>query len=117
VVEDNADTRDAVTLILEAHGYAVASAGDGQDALDYLRAGYPVALIVLDLRMPIMDGWTFLREVQGDAMLRNIPVVAFSANVAGDLPGTVATVRKGNVDPTVLLAIVERSCRDPQTSH
>jgi CheY-like chemotaxis protein len=117
VVEDNADTRDAVGLILDLHGYAVVPAADGQEALDYLRAGHPVALVVLDLRMPIMDGWTLLREVQADPMLRDVPVVAFSANIQDELPGAVATIRKGNVDPTALLAIIERACRDPETSH
>jgi CheY-like chemotaxis protein len=94
-------------MVLETEGYAVAMACDGQEGIDYLRAGKPVSLVVLDLRMPIMDGWAFLHTVQADPELAKIPIVAFSAVVESDVPGAVATIRKGTVDPSMLLRIIE----------
>lgn len=88
----------------------MALAQDGQEALDYLRAGQPAALIILDLRMPIMDGWAMLRHLQADAELAGIPVIAFSANVQGDVPGAVATLRKGTFKPDVLFAMIDQLC-------
>ena len=118
VVEDNAETRNVLEMVLEINGYAVALACDGAEALDYLRAGNRACLIVLDLRMPVMDGWTFLRILKEDPGLADIPVIAFSANLDGDLPGTVATVRKAGVDPDVFLALIERACLpDAPTAH
>ena len=96
--------------ILELRGYEVALAQDGQEALDYLHAGQPAALIILDLRMPIMDGWTVLRRLQDDADLADIPVIAFSANVQGDVPGAAATISKGSFDPNVLFAMIDELC-------
>jgi len=110
IVEDNAETRDVLKMVLEINGYAVAMARDGSEALEYLRAGHPACLIILDLRMPIMDGWTFLGVIQADARLADLPVIAFSANIDGDVPGAVATIRKAAVNPDVFLGLIERSC-------
>jgi len=111
VVEDNHETRAVLTMLLEAQGYNVLTAADGQEGLDYLRAGHPVCLVILDLRMPIMDGWTFLDAVQRDPVLEAIPIVAFSAAVEGDVPGTVATIRKATVDPGSFLRTIESAHR------
>ena len=108
IVEDNDETRNVLQRLLELRGYATATADDGQAALDYLRSGKAACLIMLDLRMPVMDGWTLMRELQSDPALPQIPVVAFSANVEGDVPGAVATIRKAAVDPEVMLDIIDR---------
>ena len=114
VVEDNPETRDVLRVLLGIEGYAVATAGDGQEALDYLRSGRPACLIVLDLRMPVMDGWTLLGLLHHDPVLRNIPVIAFSAVLDREVPNVVAAIRKGSVDPDVLLRIVEQAAHDPE---
>src|SRR5262245_11415139 len=80
VVEDDNDIRDALTLILRDQGYQVDSASNGQEALDQLRRGSPANLIVLDLMMPVMDGWQFRHEQQRDPTLAGIPVVIVSAD-------------------------------------
>ena len=116
LVEDNPETRGVLRLLLETEGYAVATAGDGQEALDYLRSGQPVSLIVLDLRMPVMDGWTFLGLLRHDPVLRDIPVIAFSAVLDRDVPNVVASIRKGTVDPNVLLRIIGQAARDPEAT-
>jgi CheY-like chemotaxis protein len=61
--------------------------------------------------MPVMDGWTLMRVLQLDPTYTQFPVVAFSANIQGELPGAVATFRKAAVDPEVLLDVIDRACR------
>jgi CheY-like chemotaxis protein len=82
IVEDDADTREALAAIFESRGYAVAEAGDGIDALEHLRASNCVCLIVLDLFMPRMNGWVFREEQMKDPKLAAIPVVVMSADPA-----------------------------------
>jgi CheY-like chemotaxis protein len=64
VVEDDDDTRVSISELLEEHGYRVIHARDGRDAEAHLLARRP-ACIVLDLWMPLMDGWTFAARLQG----------------------------------------------------
>ena len=64
LVEDNAAVRQILTLFLEGAGYGVAGAANGRQALDYLRQAGPPQVILLDLAMPVMDGWEFRREQQ-----------------------------------------------------
>ena len=87
IVEDNDETREVLEQILELRGYATATAEDGQAALAHLRGGNPACLIILDLLMPVMDGWTLSRELRADPKFAHIPVVAFSGNIEGDFPG------------------------------
>jgi CheY-like chemotaxis protein len=79
LVEDDAGIRDALALILGIEGYCVAAAGNGQEALDYLRQRPPPRLILLDLLMPVLDGWHFRQEQRADPALAKIPVVILSA--------------------------------------
>ncbi len=79
VVDDDLDTRDALGERLASAGYEIAKAADGAQALAYLKRAAPPALILLDLAMPVMDGWQFLAERERDADLRAIPVVVISA--------------------------------------
>jgi CheY-like chemotaxis protein len=78
IVEDDALTREALTVMLEEDGYRVRSAANGRDALDCLREGRPPDLILLDLMMPVMNGWDFVRAQMGDPSLAAIPVVICS---------------------------------------
>jgi CheY-like chemotaxis protein len=82
VVEDDFDIREALIQILDAEGYPVAGASNGQEALQYLRANEHPRLILLDLMMPIMDGWQFRVEQQRDPTLSSIPVVVISADAS-----------------------------------
>jgi CheY-like chemotaxis protein len=79
VVDDDWQTRYALTLTLEAAGYVVLQATDGQDALRQLREGPRPDVILLDMVMPVMNGWEFRREQAHDPALADIPVVVFSA--------------------------------------
>ena len=81
VVDDDADIRHSLTEILVDEGYAALTAGNGSEALSLIRANHPPSLIVLDLMMPIMDGYEFLAEQQRDGELAHIPVVVVTADV------------------------------------
>ncbi len=82
VVDDDAGSLAALGDILSMEGYLVETMSNGQEALDHLRAGSsPPALIILDLLMPVMDGWQFLAELKIDEKLAafKIPVIVVSA--------------------------------------
>ena len=79
VVEDSVATRHAVRDLLEAAGYGVACAANGQEALDYLRQDGHPCLILLDLQMPVMDGWHFCEQQQRTPAWAAIPVVLLSS--------------------------------------
>ena len=108
VVDDNAETSEALVAVLHLQGYATVAAHDGLDALGQLRAGLRPSLIVLDWMMPNLDGRGFLDEVAADQHFSRIPVVIYSA--AGYrivVDGVAATLSK-SVDPDVLLDVVAR---------
>ena len=79
IVDDDAFARDALAQILEAEGYAVACAANGREALRRLRQLPLPDLILLDLVMPVLDGFSFCRLQERDARLASIPVVVVSA--------------------------------------
>ncbi len=80
VVEDDLSTREALSMLLSAEGYGVSTAADGVAALEQLRDGQRPGLILLDLMMPLMDGWQFRHEQLRDPSLANIPVIVCSAS-------------------------------------
>jgi CheY-like chemotaxis protein len=79
VVEDDHDLREMMEQMLHLEGFATFTAGNGLEALDVLRAGARVRVILLDLMMPVMDGWEFRRHQQADPHMAGIPVVVMSA--------------------------------------
>ena len=78
VVEDDADTRALLCRNLEKDGWAVHEAADGQQALAAMREVTP-ELILLDLMMPVMDGFQFLHELRQHEAWQNIPVIVVTA--------------------------------------
>jgi CheY-like chemotaxis protein len=79
VVDDDADIRSVVSELLIDEGYQVKTAINGKDALATLSSWRP-DVILLDLMMPIMDGWTFLTNRQSNCTLSRIPVIVMSAS-------------------------------------
>lgn len=75
VVDDDEDVREILGDYLTLKGYAVSMAENGQQALDILE-GLPEkpCFLLLDLMMPVMDGWQFLRQIEPDNDLSSIPV-------------------------------------------
>ena len=80
VIEDEKQISDLLVQILELEGYRVTCAGNGQDALELLELPELPALIVTDLDMPIMDGFEFLRAIQENPLLCQIPTMVLSAS-------------------------------------
>jgi two-component system, chemotaxis family, chemotaxis protein CheY len=82
IVDDDADLRETVADVLDAHGYRVLTAENGAIALEILeRSSELPALILLDMMMPVMDGWAFCKEKSERPRLAPIPIVVFSAHV------------------------------------
>ena len=106
LIEDHDGTRDAIERLLHLKGYAVRTANDGQEALDYLQGGGRACVIVLDVALPRMDGRTFRERQLSDPALAHIPVVIFSGDPSSvPLPGA-GFIRK--TDPDGLLNFVDR---------
>jgi CheY-like chemotaxis protein len=83
VVDDEPDTRALLRMILELRGYAVDEAGTGEDALSSMREHAP-DVVLLDLRMPGLDGWDVLGQMRDDPALRAVKVVVISAHTSPD---------------------------------
>jgi two-component system response regulator MprA len=116
IVDDTADARDAMKALLELKGYPVATAADGQEALDELRHGLQPALILLDLMMPRLDGFSFRKEQLLDPRLSRIPVIIFSGHPEvrnyAEVLGAAACFQKP-VDVDRFLTLVQEHCTHP----
>ena len=113
VVEDDEAIRGLVSEVLRDDGYEVSEASNGAEALDYVKHHRP-DLIVLDLMMPVMDGWAFVERCRVNPYCSDVPIVVTSAS--HDLPKTAERLRSYGVrtclakpfDVDGLLALVER---------
>ncbi|MGH9201887.1 MAG: response regulator [Vicinamibacterales bacterium] len=79
VVEDNEASRDALARRLERRGYRVVLAVDGRQAVSTAQAAKP-DLILMDLGLPVMDGWEATRRLKDDANTQHIPIIVLSAH-------------------------------------
>jgi CheY-like chemotaxis protein len=111
LVEDDFDVREALAETLRDEGYVVDCAGDGEEALAYLRSGARPGLILLDLMMPRMSGSEFRMVQKVDPTLRHLPVVLLSADGRMEDKAraleTDGAIRKP-IDLPELLATIER---------
>ena len=119
VVEDDEDIRADLTAILRVKGFAVDEAANGKDALAQLRDGLTQpCLIVLDLMMPVMNGWELRAAMLADPALAAIPVVVVSGKgrIAPDEEQTLApaAVLVKPFELTELLDVVGRFCAREQ---
>jgi CheY-like chemotaxis protein len=79
LVEDNEMNRDMLSRRLERKGYTVVIAVDGSEGLQKARTENP-ALILMDMSLPIIDGWEATRQLKADAATRGIPIIALTAH-------------------------------------
>lgn len=110
VVEDEADIRESVTELLEYEGYHVVAAVHGKEAFEILPSMPTPCLILLDLMMPIMDGWEFSQQLSQDPAFAEIPVVIVSAFSDKAREVRCQGVVKKPIDVDFLLSTVKRFC-------
>jgi CheY-like chemotaxis protein len=79
IVEDDEDLREMMAQLLTIEGFQAATVANGKEALDYLHEQDRPEVILLDLMMPVMDGWEFRRKQQADPSLAGVPVIVLSA--------------------------------------
>jgi len=80
IVDDDVDIREGLADALADHGYRAVHAANGAEALAHLRRGVRPDVILLDIMMPVMDGWAFRAAQADDASIADIPVVVLSAH-------------------------------------
>jgi CheY-like chemotaxis protein len=84
LVEDNEMNRDMLSRRLERKGYQVVMAVDGAEAVAMAQSELP-ALILMDMSLPIIDGWEATRRIKANEALKKIPIIALTAHaMAGD---------------------------------
>ena len=110
IVNDNPDLLDATSFVLETEGIAVQTARNGEEALALIGAGRRPALVLLDLVMPVMNGWEFLATAANDPRLKGIPIVVLSAAEHAEVPGALEVLSEP-MDLKELIRIVERHVR------
>jgi CheY-like chemotaxis protein len=108
VIEDEEPLRDLMREALELSGYHVVAAGNGREALDAMARIEHVCLVLLDLLMPIMNGWEFFSEIQSSPTLANVPVVVHTSEPA-QAPTGVRVLQKP-LKLERLLAVVHEYC-------
>src|SRR5258708_18562920 len=86
IAEDNAVNRELLRELLEARGYAVDEACDGQEALDMIAQNQP-DILLLDIGMPVLDGFAVVSKIRENPRLASLPVVAVIAYATPGGPG------------------------------
>ena len=111
LVEDNEDNLVIYSTILRYSGYTVIEATDGQQGIDAARAHHP-GLILMDVSIPIVDGWEATRRLKADPDTAGIPIIALTAHaLPSDQQKAVEVGCNGYIskpaEPRVVLAAVE----------
>jgi CheY-like chemotaxis protein len=109
IVEDDEGVRDALRSVLEDEGFQVSSAENGVRALELLRSGPLPCLMLLDLMMPVMNGFDLSEQLRGDPALAELPVVIITAAHAPVLPRAIRVMRKP-IRINELVAVVREYC-------
>ena len=123
VVDDYEDIRDVFEEVLATTGALVIAAGSGHEALDILLDGFRPCVVLLDVRMPRMDGWTVWQRMQDNAELVRTPVVMLSTDSADGERARRVGIREFLSKPIEnerIVATVERYCERrsaPRSSH
>jgi CheY-like chemotaxis protein len=110
IVDDDPDLLDVTSFVIENEGMTVETARNGQEALALLGTGRLPALVLLDLMMPVMNGWEFLAAIANDPVLQRLPVVVLTAAEHAEVPGALEVLSKP-MDLKELLRVVERYVR------
>jgi CheY-like chemotaxis protein len=115
VVDDNADVLCATSELLHLEGYSVVTAQNGADALGKMKMDDSIAVVLLDLWMPEMDGWEFLRRKKSEPNIADVPVIVVSGVPPLAIDGAELTLRKP-VNPEFLMTAIKRCVSSPVSS-
>jgi CheY-like chemotaxis protein len=110
IIEDEEAIRDALVFALEIEGYRVSTAANGEEGLAFLRNAPAPCLIVLDLMMPVMNGWEFVESIRKDIHLAVIPIVVMTAFASHAKAIPAQGIVEKPVDLPVLLQFVGLYC-------
>jgi len=116
IVEDDRDTREMLARFLELEGFDVREAANGQLALEALREDSRTCVILLDLMMPVMNGWQFRERQLEDTVLAEIPLVVITADGNAAIKAKELSADdylQKPLRPEKLLATVARYCAEP----
>jgi len=101
VIEDNEQNMYLVTFILEKHGYEVVQAWDGREGIELAGRGRPT-LIILDIQLPVMDGYAVARELRRNPALDDVPIVAVTSYaMVGDRERILAAGCNGYIEKPI----------------
>ena len=112
LIEDNEQNRYLATFLLEKHGYQVVAAPDGPAGIELAKTIKP-ELILLDIQLPLMDGYTVARELRNHSSLREIPIIAVTSYaMVGDREKSLAAGCNGYIEkpinPDTFVTEIER---------
>lgn len=110
VVEDDEGIRDTLRIFLELEGYTAFTAKNGQDGIDVLQTIPNPCLILLDLMMPVMNGWEFIEVISKDAVRSSIPIVIVTAYADQASTINARGIIKKPIDLDVLSKVVKKWC-------
>jgi CheY-like chemotaxis protein len=119
VVDDDADFREALCEVLGGAGYPVAQAGDGAEALARVAEEVP-GIILLDLKMPGIDGWGVMERLRADPRAAGVPILILSAygfEWESELLGAQGYIPKADVKLDGILERVRKAAGDPPLRH
>ena len=111
IVEDDEDLRDMMAQMLTIEGFDTSVASNGREALEYLQRETRPHVILLDLMMPVMDGWEFRRRQKADPELAPLPVIVLSALDPARAKVDATAFLKKPLDFDHLLQLVRTHCR------
>lgn len=113
IVDDDEALLRALGGLLDSEGYEVETARNGKEALEKIATSPPPGLILLDLKMPVMDGWQFLAARATGSVAPHVPIVLLSGLAfIPNAPGVADFLTKP-IDSSRLLACVRRFCGEP----
>jgi CheY-like chemotaxis protein len=119
IVEDDRDIREVMAEALSLEGFQVSTASNGKEALDILQSMPDDRLpqfILLDLMMPVMNGWEFLQAQRSHSKFNNIPVMVCSAVADREKFAGIQEIAKKPIDLDQLISLVKQHC-DPALNY
>jgi two-component system, cell cycle response regulator DivK len=121
LIEDNEQNRYLATFLLESHGFTVIPAPDGVQGIELAGRILP-QLILLDIQLPIMDGYAVARELRSNPALNNIPIVAVTSYaMTGDREKTIAAGCNGYIEkpinPETFVVEIKRYLEEAQKEN